>query len=57
LGNALDGELLVSVADREQAPLNPGNTDAEGGRRGCCQGGNVVGDGPLVDMEIALVAG
>jgi hypothetical protein len=30
LGDALDGKLLVSVANREQPPLNPGNTHAEG---------------------------
>src|SRR5271170_3228434 len=56
LGDALDGELLLRVANREQAPANPGNTHAEGARRRRCQGGNVVGDGPLVEVAIALVA-
>src|SRR5271166_4412420 len=57
LGDALDGELLVSVADREEPPVNPGNTHAEGAGRRRCQGRNVVRDGPLVEMEEALVAG
>src|SRR5580704_11327724 len=57
LGDALDGELLVSVANREEPPLNPGNTHAEGAGRRRCEGRNIVGDGPLAEMEIALVAG
>jgi hypothetical protein len=46
LGDALDGELLVSVACREQPPANPGNTDAEGAGRRRRQGRNVIGDRP-----------
>src|SRR5271169_4728923 len=57
LGDALDGELLVSVANREEPPANPSNTHAEGAGRRRCQGRNIVGDGPLVEMAIALVAG
>src|ERR1700745_3393504 len=57
LGDALDGELLVSVANREDPPVNPGNTHAEGVRRRRCQGGNIVGDSPFVEMAKALVAG
>src|SRR5712675_694566 len=56
LGDALDGELLVGVANREEPPVNPGNTHAEGVRRCRCQGRNIVGDSPLVEMAIALVA-
>src|SRR5215472_17901790 len=57
LGDALDGEFLVSVADREEPPANPGHAHAEGAGRSCGERRNVVGDGPLVEMEIALVAG
>ena len=57
LGDALDSEFLVSVADREEPPANPGNAHAEGAGRSGGEGGNVVGDGPLVEMEKALVAG
>src|SRR6516225_1190358 len=57
LGDALDGELLVSVADREDPPANPGDTHAEGTGRRRGQGRNVVGDRSLVEMAIALVAG
>src|SRR5258705_3457610 len=57
LGDALDGELLVSVAYREEPPTNPGNAHAEGaGRRGG-EGRNVVGDDALIKMEKALVPG
>src|SRR5580692_89346 len=57
LGDALDGELLVGVANREEPSADPGHTHAEGAGRRRCQGRNVVGDGPLVEMAIALVAG
>src|ERR1700749_3060877 len=57
LGDALDGELLVSDASREQPPANPGNTYAEGAGRRRRQGRNIVGDSPLREMAIALVAG
>src|SRR5580704_3905304 len=57
LGDAFNGELLVSVANREEPPANPGNTHAEGAGRRRGQGRNIVGDGSLVEMEIALVAG
>ena len=30
LGDALDGELLVSVTNREEPPMNPRHTHAEG---------------------------
>src|SRR5215470_5803304 len=56
LGDALDGEFLVSVAHREQPPANPGNAHPEGAGRRRGQGGNIVGDGPLAEMAIALVA-
>jgi len=57
LGDALDGELLVSVASREQPPAHPGNTHAEGSGRRRCQGRNIVRDRPLTQIAIALVAG
>src|SRR5690348_18439278 len=57
LGDALDGELLVSVANREDPPADPGNAHAERAGRRRCQGRNIVGDGPLIEMAIALVAG
>src|SRR5215813_9414996 len=56
LGDALDGEFLVSVAHREQPPANPGNAHPEGAGRSRGQGRNIVGDGPLAEMAIALVA-
>src|SRR5690242_16819640 len=56
LGDALDGELLVSVACREQPPAHPGDTHAEGAGRRRCQGRNIVRDCPLIQMAIALVA-
>src|SRR5271166_3844854 len=56
LGDALDGEFLVSVAHREEPALHPGETHAEGAGRRRGEGGNVIGDGPLVEMAIALVA-
>src|SRR5580700_7715743 len=57
LGDALDGELLVGVANREEPPLNPGDTHAEGAGRRRCEGRNIVRDGALVEIKIALVAG
>src|SRR5690349_17830876 len=57
LGDALDGELLVSVARREQPPAYPGNAHPEGAGRRRGQGRNIVGDLPLAEMAIALVAG
>jgi hypothetical protein len=57
LGDALDGEFLVSVADREGPAVNPGNAHAEGAGRRLGQGRNVVRDGPFVEMAEALVAG
>jgi hypothetical protein len=57
LGDALDGKLLVSVANREEPPMDPGKPPAEGAGRRRREGRNVVRDGPLVEMEIALVAG
>jgi len=36
--------------------VKPGHAHAEGAGRRRGQGRNIVGDGPLVDMEIALVA-
>src|SRR5208282_2520718 len=56
LGDALDGEFLVGVANTEEPPMNPGNTHAEGAGRRRCQGRNIVGDRSLVEMEIALIA-
>src|SRR5689334_3084382 len=57
LGDALDGELLVSVANREDPPADPGHAHAEGAGRRRGQGRNIVGDGPLAEMSITLVAG
>src|SRR6185369_3085878 len=57
LGDALDGELLVSVASREDSPADPGNAHAEGAGRRHCQGRNIVGDGSLAEIAIALVSG
>src|SRR5271166_531182 len=40
----------------KRRPLHPGDTHAEGAGRRRGEGGNVIGDGPLVEMAIALVA-
>ena len=57
LGDALDGELLVSVASREDPPADSGHAHAEGAGRRRGQGRNIVGDGPLAEMAVALVSG
>src|SRR4029077_11290021 len=57
LGDALDSELLVSVASREDPPADPGNAHAEGAGRRRCPGRNIVDDGPLAKRPIALVYG
>jgi len=49
LGDTLDGELLVSVANREDPPADPGNAHAEGAARRRCQGRNIAsGASPLI---------